>query len=104
MLDPHNYARYRGTVIGTGSVSNAAFADLWARLADAYKDNGRVIFGLMNEPNKMPSTEHWVASANAAIAAIRTAAPTWCSSPATPGRVRTAGARTGSARPTRRPC
>jgi endoglucanase len=73
VLDPHNYARYRGTVIGTGSVPNAAFGDFWTRLADTYEGNRRVIFGLMNEPHDMPSTEHWVGSANAALAAIRNA-------------------------------
>ena len=70
VLDPHNYARYFGDVIGSGTVSNAAFADFWTRLANEYKDNDRVIFGLMNEPNTMP-TEQWLSAANAAIAAIR---------------------------------
>ena len=69
LIDPHNYARYRGGVIG-GAVSNASFADLWRRLADHYRSNPRVVFGLMNEPNTMP-TEQWLAAANAAIAAIR---------------------------------
>jgi endoglucanase len=73
VLDPHNYARYHGTVVGTGAVSNGAYADFWRRLAEEYKANDRVIFGLMNEPNNMPSTEHWVASANAALSAIRSA-------------------------------
>jgi endoglucanase len=71
VLDPHNSARYYGTVVGTGSVSRAAFSDFWSRLATRYKGNDHVIFGLTNEPNNMPSTEHWVASANAAIAGIR---------------------------------
>jgi len=74
VLDPHNYARYQGKVIGTaGAVTNADFADFWAKLATHYKGNDKVIFGLMNEPNAVPSTEHWVATANAAIAAIRKA-------------------------------
>jgi endoglucanase len=73
VLDPHNYARYDGTVVGTGPVTRAAFSDFWSRLATRYKGNDHVIFGLMNEPNNMPSTEHWVASANAAIAGIRAA-------------------------------
>ncbi|MEM8680782.1 MAG: glycoside hydrolase family 5 protein, partial [Planctomycetota bacterium] len=70
VLDPHNYARYHGNVIGGSSVSNADFADFWTRLAHEYKDNDRVIMGLMNEPNSMP-TEQWASAANAAIAAIR---------------------------------
>ena len=72
ILDPHNYARYNGALVGSGSVPNSAFADFWSRLAAQYKTNSRVIFGLMNEPHDMP-TEQWVAAANAAIAAIRAA-------------------------------
>jgi endoglucanase len=70
VLDPHNYARYHGGVVGSGSVSNASFGDFWSRLANEYKDNERVIFGLMNEPNTMP-TEQWRDAANTAIVAIR---------------------------------
>jgi endoglucanase len=70
VLDPHNYARYFGNVVGTAALPNAAFADFWSRLAGQFKDNDRVIFGLMNEPNSMP-TEQWLSAANAAIAAIR---------------------------------
>lgn len=70
LLDPHNYARYQGNLIGSSQVPNSAFADFWSRLATQYKGNSRVIFGLMNEPNTMP-TEQWVSAANAAAAAIR---------------------------------
>jgi endoglucanase len=69
LLDPHNYARYHGTVIGDG-VSVAAFADFWGKLADHFKSSPLVIFGLMNEPHGM-STELWRDDANAAIQAIR---------------------------------
>ncbi|MES2459761.1 MAG: glycoside hydrolase family 5 protein [Armatimonadota bacterium] len=70
ILDPHNYARHYGRVIGGPDVSAAAFADFWGRLAGTFKGNPRVWFGLMNEPNKMP-TEQWLEAANAAVAAIR---------------------------------
>ncbi len=70
ILDPHNYARYYGNLIGSSQVPNAAFADFWTRLAAHYKSNPRVVFGLMNEPHNMP-TAQWVSAANAAIAAIR---------------------------------
>ncbi len=70
ILDPHNYARYNGTVIGSGSVTQAAFADLWTRLATKYGANSRVIFGLMNEPHDLDNTV-WVNAAQAAINAIR---------------------------------
>ena len=73
VLDPHNYAQYRGVVIGSAAVPNAAFSDFWSRLASTFKTNDHVIFGLMNEPNNMPSTEQWVTSANSAIASIATA-------------------------------
>jgi endoglucanase len=72
LIDPHNYARYHGNLIGSTAVPNTAFADFWSRLATQYKNNPNVTFGLMNEPNTMP-TEQWLTSANAALAAIRSA-------------------------------
>jgi endoglucanase len=72
VLNPQNFARYYGSTVGSAAVPNAVFADLWRRLAATYKANPRVLFGLVNEPNTMP-TEQWVGAANAAIAAIRTA-------------------------------
>ena len=70
ILDPHNYARYRGNIVGSAALPHSAFADFWERLAERYKDNSLVIFGLMNEPHDM-ATETWLTAANAAIAAIR---------------------------------
>lgn len=72
LIDPHNYARYNGNIIGdTGSpVSTADFADFWSRLSAAFASDGHAIFGLMNEPHDMP-TSLWLTDANAAIAAIR---------------------------------
>jgi endoglucanase len=70
VLDPHNYARYYGAVVGTTALPNSSLADFWSRLSNEFKTNDRVIFGLMNEPNTMP-TEQWRDAANAAIAAIR---------------------------------
>ncbi len=69
VIDPHNYARYYGRLLGS-EVSDSAFADLWTRLANRFKSDERVIFGLMNEPNTMRS-EQWARSANVAIQAIR---------------------------------
>ncbi len=71
ILDIHNYARYQKQVIGK-QVSNHHFADVWRRLAIQFKDEPKVIFGLMNEPKDMP-TEDWLDAANAAISAIRSA-------------------------------
>jgi endoglucanase len=70
VLDPHNYARYFGNVVGSAALPNASLADFWSRLSNEFKNNDRVIFGLMNEPHTMP-TEQWRDAANAAIAAIR---------------------------------
>lgn len=72
IVEPHNFARYNGELVGSTAVPNSAFADLWAKLAQHYASNPRVLFGLMNEPHDMP-TEQWRDGANAAIAAIRTA-------------------------------
>eukprot|EP01123_Difflugia_compressa_P014734 TRINITY_DN795_c0_g1_i1.p1 TRINITY_DN795_c0_g1~~TRINITY_DN795_c0_g1_i1.p1 ORF type:complete len:332 (-),score=62.33 TRINITY_DN795_c0_g1_i1:81-1076(-) len=69
LLDPHNYARYYGQVIGSG-VPVDSYGDFWSKLANYYKSNSKVIFGLMNEPNTM-ATELWLSDANVAIQAIR---------------------------------
>lgn len=82
LLDPHNYAMYRLSGqnrhhIGSSSVPVAAFVDLWSRLADLYKADAGVVFGLMNEPvqwddygEELQCTE-WAGYANQAITAIR---------------------------------
>ncbi len=72
ILDVHNYATYNNAVIGTKDLPASALGDLWGRIAARYKDNDTVIFGLMNEPNGLP-TETWLEAANAGIAAIREA-------------------------------
>jgi len=72
VLDVHNYAYYRQQVIGSVAVPADALAGLWQRLAEAFKSNGKVGFGLMNEPKGLP-TETWLDAANRAIAAIRQA-------------------------------
>src|SRR3569833_861319 len=70
VLDPHNYARYRDTLIGSLDVPNAAFGDFWARLAALYANQQDVVFGLMNEPNEIPIAQ-WLSAADTAAAAIR---------------------------------
>jgi endoglucanase len=74
VLDPHNYARYHGALIGQ-QPSAGDFAEFWARLAALFAANPRVIFGLMNEPYEI-RVEAWISAANAAIAAIRAAGAT----------------------------
>ena len=70
IFDVHNYAAYRGSMLGTADVPTSALGDLWRRLAEHYKDRDMVIFGLMNEPNNL-RTETWLKAANIAIAEIR---------------------------------
>ncbi|KAK4189159.1 endoglucanase 1 [Podospora australis] len=67
ILDPHNYMRYNdpssqpfsGSVIGNISDPTAAtvaqFGAFWGELATRFRDNEKVIFGLMNEPHDLPS-------------------------------------------------
>lgn len=71
ILDVHNYARYWGGLVIEGRPIEE-YTDLWRRLAERYRDEPLVIFGLMNEPHDL-ATENWLAAANAAIAAIRAA-------------------------------
>ncbi|HET7842875.1 MAG TPA: cellulase family glycosylhydrolase [Xanthomonadales bacterium] len=68
-------ARYRGNLVGSVAVPNAAFGDFWSRMATIFRTNPRVAYGLINEPNDM-STMSWFASAQVAITAIRAAGST----------------------------
>lgn len=80
MIEPHgavdtNFVRYRGNPVGSSAVPNSAFADLWKRLADIYKGNPRVLYGLSNEPTNI-STVQWYKAAQAAIDGIRSTGAT----------------------------
>ena len=70
ILNPQNFARYYGNLVGSSAVPNAVFADFWKRVSARYAPNARVMFNLVNEPHGLP-TEQWVGAANAAIASIR---------------------------------
>jgi endoglucanase len=70
ILDPHNYAKYNGALIGSSNMPDAVFADLWSQLATTFANDDTVIFGLMNEPARLSSTT-WADAAQAAIDAIR---------------------------------
>ncbi|CAD6440267.1 a4d1e733-b7c2-4844-9ae4-1dad932047d2 [Sclerotinia trifoliorum] len=76
IIDIHNYARWNGGIIGQGGPTNAQFASLWTQLANKYKGNTKVIFGLMNEPHDMPNITTWAASVQAVVTAIRQAGAT----------------------------
>ncbi|KAF4605040.1 Manganese dependent endoglucanase Eg5A [Pleurotus pulmonarius] len=76
ILDVHNYARWNGAIIAQGGPTNEQFASLWSQLATKYKDNSKIIFGIMNEPHDVPSIPTWVTSVQAAVNAIRAAGAT----------------------------
>ena len=70
MIDPHDFQGYYGKKVGGPDVPDSAFAGFWSQLATAFKDNPRVWFALMNEPNGT-GIDQWFASAQAAVTAIR---------------------------------
>jgi endoglucanase len=71
ILDVHNYGRYNGQIIGSSSVPNSAFRDLWQKLAAHYKGQSAVwAYGLMNEPHSMQGG--WPAAAQAGVDGVRT--------------------------------
>ncbi|GHC05747.1 glycoside hydrolase family 5 protein [Cerasicoccus arenae] len=70
VLDMHNYARLNGNLIGTTNVPNAAFADVWRKIADHYKNETAIYgYGIMNEPHSTGGL--WPAAAQAAVDGIR---------------------------------
>jgi len=70
VLDIHNYAKYRDQVIGSAAVSDAAFLDLWQRLATQFAGEAWVAFDLMNEPAAM-KIQDWSKLAQRAVESIR---------------------------------
>lgn len=76
LLDPHDYAKYiddtGSHVIGIkdGQIEPEAFYDFWSRLAEKFKNNPKVQFGLMNEPLGNHAFD-WSDYAKGAINAIR---------------------------------
>ncbi|KAJ3028587.1 hypothetical protein HDV00_010171 [Rhizophlyctis rosea] len=69
LLDPHNYARYYGKIIGKDEPIGT-LVGFWVQLALRYKDNPNVFFDIMNEPHDMDAQLWWTA-AQATIDAIR---------------------------------
>lgn len=63
-------ARWRGNLVGGGTVTSDHFADFWSKMATVYASNPRVAINLVNEPNNM-STMAWFGMAQSAITAIR---------------------------------
>jgi endoglucanase len=75
IVDIHNYARWNGQIVGQGGPTNDQFAATWSQIATKYKDESKIIFGVMNEPHDVDITT-WAASVQAAVTAIRTAGAT----------------------------
>lgn len=75
VLDVHNYGRYKGQLIGTQAVPTTAFEKLWEDLAEHFKNQPNLLFGLMNEPNKHDA-KSWSVIAQKAVNAIRSTGAT----------------------------
>jgi len=72
IIEPHNYARYHGKLVGGDEVPAEALKDLWAKLAARYVDEPAIVaYGLMNEPNGTKGT--WARTAQIAVDGVRTA-------------------------------
>lgn len=72
IIEPHNYARYNGKLVGGPDVPASALGDLWAKLAAHFASEDTVCaYGLMNEPHGTNGT--WPKVAQAAVDGVRTA-------------------------------
>jgi aryl-phospho-beta-D-glucosidase BglC (GH1 family) len=70
ILNPHNYARYHGNLIGSAAVPNDAYSDFWRRLAWHFRGDPAIwAYGLMNEPHDTNGL--WPAAAQAGVDGIR---------------------------------
>lgn len=76
ILDLHDYGGRKvdgvDAKVGSDVLPASALADLWVRLAAVFKDNERVWFGLMNEPEGI-AADDWKATAQTVTDAIRRA-------------------------------
>lgn len=70
ILDMHNYARYKGKLIGSPQVPYAAYASVWREIAETFKGHPALLgYDIMNEPHSTKGL--WPAAAQAAVDAIR---------------------------------
>jgi endoglucanase len=71
IIDVHNYARYRGQVIGSSQVTVNHYRNLMQRVAERWHDSPALYaYDLMNEPHD-DSDASWPQAAQAGIDAIR---------------------------------
>ncbi|SDS95600.1 endoglucanase [Halopseudomonas xinjiangensis] len=71
ILDVHNYARYRGDVIGSEAVPFGAYEDLMARIAKRWHNHSALYaYDIMNEPYG-DAEDNWPEAAQAGIDGIR---------------------------------
>ncbi|MFK4134048.1 cellulase family glycosylhydrolase [Pseudomonas luteola] len=71
ILDLHNYARYRGQIIGAGSVTYEQYQDVMTRIAQRWSGQSSLYaYDIMNEPNGALS--YWPTAAQYGINGIRT--------------------------------
>ncbi len=75
ILDMHNYARYKGGIIGSAGVSLDHFENVWERIALHFKGRPGIYgYGLSNEPNGM-GIYSWPEAAQAGADGIRNVDP-----------------------------
>lgn len=72
IIDLHNYGRRDGKIVGESDLGAGTLVDLWTRLADHYKNQSNVLFGLMNEPHDLTSSV-WFGVIQQVVTAIRKA-------------------------------
>eukprot|EP00026_Physarum_polycephalum_P005133 Phypoly_transcript_05162.p1 GENE.Phypoly_transcript_05162~~Phypoly_transcript_05162.p1 ORF type:complete len:609 (+),score=82.66 Phypoly_transcript_05162:125-1951(+) len=70
ILDPHDYGKGFGGKIGESSTTIQDFVDFWVKLANVFKSNPKVIYGLINEPIDN-NIYIWREACQAAIMGIR---------------------------------
>lgn len=72
VLDPHNYARYDGSIIS----STSDFKTFWTNLATEFADNSNVVFDCNNEPHDMSTDTQTAELMQACIDGVRAAGAT----------------------------
>ncbi|KAI9727971.1 MAG: hypothetical protein M1828_005376 [Chrysothrix sp. TS-e1954] len=75
LIDIHNYGRWNGGIIGQGGPSNQQFQSLWEQLAQHYKKDANIVFGIMNEPHDL-EMDTWASTVQIIVTAIRLAGAT----------------------------